>query len=185
MNVSSSRILIRLCAPFRPARGFSTLRARVRRRGLKTAALALFTITVAAAMAACGSQSKQEELNLTEVTLPNGKQIKAETVYRDIDITRGLMFRDSMARDRGMLFLHPTAGRYPYWTYNLRFPVDIVWMDEQHKVVEVYPNAPVCTSKSARECTTYGGRHNARYVLEMNANVAVPSGVREGVYLMF
>jgi len=144
----------------------------------------LTAIVVTLAAAGCGGVS-QEELNFTVVTLPNGTKIKAEPVYRTLEITRGLMFRDSLPKDQGMLFLHPKMDKYQYWTHNLKFPVDIVWMDEQHKVVEVYPNAPPCTEKSARACTTYGGRHMARYVLEMNANVAVPNGIREGVYLQF
>jgi uncharacterized membrane protein (UPF0127 family) len=136
------------------------------------------------ALGGCGAD-RQDDLAFTVVTLPNGKKIRAETVYRDLDITRGLMFREKLADDRGMLFLHTKMDKYRYWTYNMKFPVDIVWMDEQHQVVEVYPSAPPCTSKSARECTTYGGRHLARFVLEMNAKTAVPNGIREGVYLMF
>ena len=142
-------------------------------------------LTAALALAGCGSSENPEDLKDTIVTLPNGKQIKAETVYGELDITRGLMFRDSMAADRGMLFLHAKNGHYQYWTYNCKFPIDIVWMDEAHRVVEVYPNAPPCTSKSAHDCPTYGGRHDARYVLELNAKVAVPSGIREGVFLSF
>jgi len=149
-----------------------------------SATCALGAVTLALMLAGCGGQSP-DELKDTVVTLPNGKQIKAETVYGTLEITRGLMFRETLGKDRGMLFLHPKPGMYQYWTYNVKFPLDIVWMDEGHKVVEVYPNAPPCTSKSARECPTYGGRHTARYVLEMNANLAVPNGIREGVYLMF
>jgi hypothetical protein len=146
---------------------------------------AMVVVLAALVLGGCGSAQSREAQDLTIVTLPNGKEIKAETVYRDLEITRGLMFREKMAGDRGMLFLHPKMDKYQYWTYNLKFPVDIVWMDEQHKVVEVYPNAPPCTLQSARECTTYGGRHLARFVLEMNANTAVPNGIREGVYLTF
>jgi len=111
--------------------------------------------------------------------------MRAETLYRQLEITRGLMFRQSLPADEGVLFLHPSTGRYQYWTYNGRFPVDIVWMDQGHRVVEVYPNAQPCKEESARACPTYGGRHDARYVLEMNANVAVPNGIREGVVLNF
>lgn len=152
----------------------------MRRAGFGWGALVLALL-----LAGCGPRESPEDLKYIAVTLPNGKQIKAEAVYRQLDITRGLMFRDSLAPDKGMLFLHTKMDKYQYWTHNLKFPVDIVWMDEEHKVVEVYPNAPLCTEQSAQRCTTYGGRHLARYVLEMNANVAVPNGVREGVYLMF
>jgi uncharacterized membrane protein (UPF0127 family) len=137
-------------------------------------------------LAACGgSSSPPGDLIFTKVTLPNGKEIRAEAIYRQLDITRGLMFRESMPKDQGLLVLHPKMGRYQYWTYNCKFPVDIVWMDEQHRVVEVYPNAPPCKEESAHACPTYGGRHDARYVLEMNANVAVPNGIREGSFLTF
>jgi uncharacterized membrane protein (UPF0127 family) len=144
---------------------------------------ALF-VTAALLLSSCGGSSTGDQ-KYTMVTLPSGKEIKAETVYRDLEITRGLMFRESLPKDQGMLFLHPQTGRHAYWTYNCRFPVDIVWMDTQHRVVEVYPNAPPCTGKSARECPTYGGRHDARYVLEMNANLANANGIREGSVLNF
>jgi len=148
---------------------------------LRSAVVVALSLT----LSACNSGPSDEDQKFTVVTLPSGRKIKAEPVYQSIEITRGLMFRNSLPADQGMLFLHPKMDKYQYWTHNLKFPVDIVWMDEQHRVVEVYPNAPPCTEQSARRCTTYGGRHLARYVLEMNANVAIPNGIGEGVYLTF
>jgi len=60
-------------------------------------------ILVAALFAAgCGSSNITDELNLTQVTFPNGVRINAETMRRELELMRGLMSRESLAPDRGM-----------------------------------------------------------------------------------
>src|SRR4029079_11266235 len=107
-------------------------------------------------LCACGSKSDQI-VNTTEVTFPNGKTVIAETMLRDIDQMRGMMFRDSLAPDRGVLFVHPQEGNVSYWMYQVRIPLDIIWMDHDRKIVEISANTPACTSKSSRDCPSYGG----------------------------
>ena len=81
-------------------------------------------------LSGCSSKPAEvADLNITEVTFPNGKTVAAETMLREIDQMRGMMFRDSLAQDRGMLFVHPHEGNYPYWMYQVRIPLDIIWMD--------------------------------------------------------
>ena len=122
---------------------------------------------------ACGPRPAEVgDLNTTEVTFPNGKKVIAETMLRDIDQMRGMMFRDSLAQDRGMLFVHPAEANYAYWMYQVRIPLDIIWMNHQRKIVEISANTPPCPSKSARECPNFGGHEKARYVLELAAGGA-------------
>ena len=49
-----------------------------------------------------------------KVTLPGGESIRAEVEMTDLDMQKGMMFRDSLARGHGMLFIHQTPGLYPY-----------------------------------------------------------------------
>jgi uncharacterized membrane protein (UPF0127 family) len=135
---------------------------------------------------ACGPNSTDAgELNTTEVTFPNGKSVIAETMLRDIDQMRGMMFRDSIAKDRGMLFVHPAEDKYPYWMYQVRIPLDIIWMNRDRQIVEIAPNTPACTSKSARDCPSFGGHEKARYVLELAGGGAALYGLRVGDTLSF
>jgi len=124
-------------------------------------------------------------MNATEITFPNGKTVIAETMLRDIDQMRGMMFRDSLAPDRGMLFVHPQEGNVPYWMYQVRIPLDIIWMDHDRKIVEISANTPACTSKSSRDCPSYGGHEKARYVLELAGGGAALYSLKVGETLSF
>lgn len=142
-------------------------------------------LIAAAGLLACGPKQDEGLLNMTEVTFPNGKRVLAETMRREIDQMRGMMFRDSLAADRGMLFVHAADGNYPYWMYQCRIPLDIIWMDHQRRIVEISANTPPCPSTSARECPNFGGHEKARYVLELAGGGAASYGLKVGDTLSF
>jgi uncharacterized protein len=137
-------------------------------------------------LCACGSKTSDiDGLNTMEITFPNGKTVVAETMLRDIDQMRGMMFRESLAKDRGMLFVHSKEGNVPYWMYQVRIPLDIIWMDRNRKIVEISANTPACTSKSSRDCPSYGGHEKARYVLELAGGGAALYSLKVGETLSF
>ena len=141
---------------------------------------------VAAGMWACGQKPTDAgSVNITQVTFPNGKSVAAETMLQQIDQMRGMMFRDSLAKDRGMLFVHPSEANYPYWMYQCRIPLDIIWMSHDRRIVEISANTPPCPSKSARECPTFGGHEKARYVLELAGGGAALYDLKVGDTLSF
>ena len=78
-------------------------------------------------------------LGTQKVTLPGGQIIRAEVEMNDLDMQKGMMFRDALARGRGMLFIHQTPGLYPYWMYQMKIPLDIIWMDASRRIVEISP----------------------------------------------
>ena len=43
-----------------------------------------------------------------------------------------------------MLFVHPSAGNYAYWMYQTLIPLDIIWMDNDRKIVEMVQDAQPC-----------------------------------------
>ncbi|MGD1098134.1 MAG: DUF192 domain-containing protein, partial [Bryobacteraceae bacterium] len=110
-------------------------------------------------LAACGEKpSTMEEVDSTEVTLPNGTKILAEAVEKKADMMRGMMFRNSLGANRGMLFIYAKEDRIPYWTFQVRIPLDIIWMDHQHRVVDLSLNTPPCLVRQSDSCPSYGGR---------------------------
>ena len=136
-------------------------------------------------LSACGGGARLEDLNTTAITLPDGNRILAETMVRDMDLTRGMMFRDALPRGRGMILMFPKEDKHPAFTYNVRVPLDILWMDKDQRVVEISENLPPCTLKSAKACPTYGGKLASKYALELNGGAVQAYAVKLGDKLSF
>ena len=82
---------------------------------------------------------------------------------------KGLMFRNKLAVNRGMLFIFPKAGVYPFWMKNTYVPLDIIWLDQNQKVVFIKNGAQPCLVSS---CPLIYPSVKAKYVLEINAGLA-------------
>jgi len=103
------------------------------------------------------------------LTLPSGTVLQVEVMVKDEDRAMGLMFRPSLPRDRGMLFIFERSDFHGIWMKNCRFPIDIVWLDEEKKVVHVAESVPPC---KADPCPVYNPLRRAAYVVELNAGQA-------------
>jgi uncharacterized membrane protein (UPF0127 family) len=146
----------------------------------------IFLAALIFSLAACSQQSDPvRDFTAREVTMPNGKKVLAEVMTDPVDMSRGMMFRDSLAPDRGMLFIHGSAGRYQYFTYQVKIPLDMIWIDPSHRVAEISANTPPCPAKSARVCPQYGGHEMALYVLELAGGMAAKYGVHVGSTIEF
>ncbi|MGA2737591.1 MAG: DUF192 domain-containing protein [Bryobacteraceae bacterium] len=148
--------------------------------------LLLWTVLLTLMGAGCGGPQTEgsDLLRTRKVVLPNGQEIRAEVEMNDVDMQKGMMFRDSLARDRGMLFIHPTPGMYPYWMYQTKIPLDIIWMDTAHRIVEISPDTPPCKTKASL-CGNYGGHQTAQFVLELGGGEARRLGLGLGQTLEF
>lgn len=102
----------------------------------------------------------------TLVMLPDGSTVHVELAKTEAEREYGLMGRTSLPQGRGMLFIHDRPGQYGYWMYHCKIGLDIVWMDEDHRIVEMSPNTPPCKGK-ASTCPSYGGHATSVYVLEL------------------
>ena len=142
-------------------------------------------LLLALTLAGCGpKRDPMEDYGTRMVKLPGGQQVRAEVLINPQDLARGMMFRDSLAPDRGMLFLHQQAGEYPYWMYHCRIPLDIIWMTSERRVVEISANTPPCKTEP-NQCPTYGGHYRAQYVLELAGGMAAKYGIKQGDTLEF
>jgi len=132
------------------------------------------------ALASCGPKAASlDDFHTSNLTLPNGQVIKIETMIDNRDLMRGMMFRTSIASDHGMLFVHSKADKHPYWMYQTLIPLDMIWMDDQHHIIEVAENAQPCNTV-ASQCRTYGGTEPSRYVLELGGGMAKKYGLKLG-----
>jgi uncharacterized membrane protein (UPF0127 family) len=102
----------------------------------------------------------------TLVMLPDGSTVHVELATTNDEREFGLMERTSLPQGRGMLFIHDKPGQYPYWMYDCKIGLDILWMDQGHRIVEMSADTPPCKG-AAKTCPSYGGRATSVYVLEL------------------
>lgn len=112
-----------------------------------------------------------------------GQRYAVEVADDDAERARGLMFRDSMGKDQGMLFIHDAEEPQAYWMKNTRLPLDILYFDAGRKLVSQQRDVPPCSLGDA--CPSYPSEAPARYVLELNAGEAERLGLEDGVELRF
>jgi len=129
-----------------------------------------FIIVIAMLLcASCVSAEPEVELK--------GHRFTVELATTPKEQALGLMFRESMAEDHGMLFLFPSAITRRFWMKNTRIPLDIFYFDENRKLVSVAENTPPCR---VEKCPSYSSAGPAKYVLELNAGKAGELGVEPG-----
>ncbi|NYZ63366.1 DUF192 domain-containing protein [Luteimonas deserti] len=112
-----------------------------------------------------------------------GHRYQVEIADTDEARARGLMFRDTMPPDRGMLFIHEQQAPLAYWMKNTRIALDILYFDNERRLVSQQRDVPPCSG--GNRCPTYPSDAPARYVLELNAGEAQRIGAKNGDTLMF
>ena len=116
------------------------------------------------------------------IVFPDNFAVKVEIAADDSTRAQGLMFRDQVANDRGMIFLFPQSGDYPFWMKNTLIPLDMIWIDDQKKIVHIAHDVPPC---KADPCPSVPAGGNAKYVLEVAAGVAARHNLANGQTLRF
>ena len=102
--------------------------------------------------------SKQESIDKNQIKILKigDKSLKLEIADTPKVRNRGLSGRKSLPDDTGMLFIFDQSGKYGFWMKNMNFAIDIVWIDEYFKVVDIdqevtpdtfpeifYPSGPI------------------------------------------
>jgi len=95
---------------------------------------------------------------------------------------QGLMYRENLDEDRGMLFIFEKEEIYSFWMKNTLIPLDIIWLNENKEVVFIVKNAQPCEEEN---CPSIKPDKEARYVLEINAGLVDKIGLKTGNYLTF
>ena len=116
------------------------------------------------------------------VILPSGARYRVEMARTPEEQAQGLMFRESLAPQAGMLFPFPEPGVHKFWMKNTMIPLDIIWIDSEGKVVFVSSDTPPCRSDP---CPNYGPETPAATVLEIAGGMAKKEKVEVGSAIRF
>jgi uncharacterized membrane protein (UPF0127 family) len=106
---------------------------------------------------------------LARVVFPEGRSFLAEVAATPEARARGLMFRERLGPQEGMVFLFEGADIYPFWMKNTLIPLDILWLDSDGRVVHLERSVPPC---KADPCPTVSPLRPASWVLEVAAGQA-------------
>ncbi|MBI2097824.1 MAG: DUF192 domain-containing protein [Candidatus Vogelbacteria bacterium] len=111
-----------------------------------------------------------------EIYLAGGAgKLKIEIADDDIERSRGLSGRTTLAENEGMLFVFDAPGSYGFWMKNMNFPIDIIWLDEDWRIAGVTANV----SPESFPQIFYPERP-IKYVLEVKAGFARRQSIQTG-----
>ena len=102
---------------------------------------------------------------------------KLELAVTSEERTKGLMFRESLGDNEGMLFIFPEEELHSFWMKNTLISLDIIWLDKDGKAVFISKNTQPCQET---HCLTINPYQKAKYVLEIKGGMSDKIGLEEG-----
>jgi uncharacterized membrane protein (UPF0127 family) len=100
-------------------------------------------VLAAAALLASFAAFGQKAAPLPTTTVKaGGHALKVEIVANDADRSRGLMFREKMGRDDGMLFVFPEIAYHSMWMKNTLIPLSVAFIDAQGTILNILDMEP-------------------------------------------
>lgn len=133
------------------------LRSLKKIRNILLSSLAFFLLLISL-------EARKEKF--VKIFFPNGFSITAELAVSDEERQIGLMFREKLNPDQGMLFVFKEENFHPFWMKNMKFSLDFLWLDREKRIVHIERNVPPCKKQP---CIGYSSEMPAIYVLELKA----------------
>ena len=118
--------------------------------------------------------SKEGELSFQD---ENGKfisQIDIEIAQDAVKRAVGLMYRERLNENQGMLFIFQHETYQSFWMKNTVLPLDIIFVNKNKEIVTIYRNTTPFSEES------YPSTKPAIYVVEVNAGYTSDHGIKEG-----
>ncbi len=109
-----------------------------------------------------------------------GQSIKVDLALTAVEQQKGLGGRNGLKENEGMLFVFDQPGKYYFWMKGMNFPIDIIWIGEDMKVVYIKKNA-----QPEAFWETYGPDTNVKYVLEIIAGFSEKNNLKVGDNVLF
>lgn len=114
------------------------------KRALPT--IAIFVVAAAAIYLVKLRESEKETLlpgvEYYTIRFDNGVTMKTEVADTPQETSQGLMYREKLAKDTGMLFILGYEGKHNFWMKNVRIPLDIIFVNRNKEIVKIHRNVP-------------------------------------------
>jgi len=119
-----------------------------------------------------GSWAQEGKGSLLPLTI-KGKTIKVEVARTEKEQEKGLMFRERLGKDEGMLFVYEREERLSFWMKNTRLSLSIAFIDKGGRIVDIQDMEPFSLE-------THRSAYPARYAQEMNRGWFAREGLKVG-----
>ena len=106
-------------------------------------------------------------------------EIKVEIADTTQERSRGLMFREKLPIDMGMLFVFPEEDERGFWMKNTLIPLDMIFIDAEGRIINIEEAVPE-PNTSDENLKTYRSGEPAKYVIETNSSFTERRNVEEG-----
>jgi uncharacterized membrane protein (UPF0127 family) len=138
----------------------------------------LAPVLIASPQAFAKTQAMMLPVDATPLVAETGDKpsFSIEIADDESERARGLMFREDMPADRGMLFVFERTGGVGFWMKNTPMPLDLVFIGEDGRIVDVLPGEPFSIAPISP-------RKPVRFVLELKRGTASAKGLTAGVLL--
>lgn len=117
---------------------------------------------------------KQGEVYFQDSARNLVKKIDVEIAETDNDRHLGLMFREGMGEEQGMLFIFPNEEPQSFYMKNTVLPLDIIFVNRKKEIVKIHKNTEPYSEKSLPSLKP------SLYVVEVNAGFTDKFKIKEG-----
>ncbi|MBD3270108.1 DUF192 domain-containing protein [Candidatus Peregrinibacteria bacterium] len=107
----------------------------------------------------------------------NSIEFNVEVAETPLERQQGLMFREKLPADEGMLFIFQSSGEVNFWMKNTLIPLDIIYINSAKEIVHIAKNAIPCEEEP---CPLYSSNGDTQFVLEINAGLSDQLGIEIG-----
>jgi uncharacterized membrane protein (UPF0127 family) len=128
-----------------------------------------------------GASAADTVMTQVAVAVADGRKVsfRVELARTPAEREQGLMYRDRMAADAGMLFLFERPSPLTFWMKNTFIPLDMIFIGSDRRIVGIVENAEPRTLSSRRV------EGMVQYVLEINGGLSAKLGIRAGAAVDF
>lgn len=138
--------------------------------------LAVFLFLFSGIVAAPAAQALENVLEVRTLCL-EADCFKVEMAVSAPERRDGLMHRQVLPEGHGMLLIFEDSARHSIWMKNMLIPLDLIWLDEDFRIVETRHDVQPCTDIP---CPSYIPAAPARFVLEVASGTAEKKGLVPG-----
>lgn len=113
----------------------------------------------------------------------NGINVTMAIASTDEQRIRGLSGIEKMNENEGMLFLFDKPSKQGFWMNKMNFPIDIIWLDSNNKVVHIEKQLEPC--KLFLACPVYNPEVDSLYVIELRSGFADDHSIKNDMIINF
>jgi uncharacterized membrane protein (UPF0127 family) len=98
-------------------------------------------------------------------------------------MAKGLAVKNQLKENEAMLFVFEDSAKHSFWMKDMKFPIDIIWLDSDGKIVHIEENLEPCPLVFV--CPSYAPNADSQYVLETVAGFTQRHNISVGTNIDF